>query len=67
MDIGRLSMNMANQRTQSEVGMKMLSKALDAQQLEGAGVLKMISEAPGAAQMENSVNPHIGGNFDMRV
>ncbi len=68
MEIGRMAMNIANQQKMpTEFGTKILSKAMDAQQQEGAGVLKMIAEAPNPAQMENSVNPHVGGNFDMRV
>lgn len=63
MDIGAISMQLAQQKNLSDVGTAMLSKSLDLQQTEAAGVVNMIS----AAAMENSVNPHIGGNFDMSV
>jgi len=47
----------------SKVETAMLSKALDSNEVAGAGLLKMID----AAAMERSVNPSIGSNFDMVV
>ena len=41
----------------------MLGKALDTQEVEGAGLVQMID----SAAMERSVNPSVGGNFDMSV
>ncbi len=41
-----------------QVGLKMLDNALDTSKEETAGLIKM---------MEQSVNPHIGSNFDMSV
>lgn len=63
MDIAGLSMSLAQNATLSDVGTAVLSKALDTQEVAGAGLMKMID----AAQMELSVNPHIGGNFDVSV
>lgn len=63
MDIARLSTSLAQNATLSDVGTAVLSKALDTQEAAGAGLIKMLD----AAQMELSVNPHIGGNFDMSV
>ncbi len=45
-------------KTGSDVGMKVLSNALDTQDAMGASMIRM---------MENSVNPSVGGNFDMSV
>ncbi len=45
-------------KTGSEVGMKVLSNALDTQDVMGASMIRM---------MENSVNPAVGGNFDASV
>ncbi len=42
----------------SAISIKMLDKALDMNETMNAGLTKM---------MEMSVNPHIGGNFDMYV
>lgn len=57
------AMTMAKSKNLDQVGTKMLSNALDAQEAAGAGLLKMID----AAAMERSVAPHIGGNFDAAV
>ena len=63
MDVGRLSMNMSMIDTTSKVGVAMLSKAMDTNEAMGQGIVKMMD----AAAMENSVNPAVGGNFDVRV
>ncbi len=52
-----------NQGQMGDVGVAMLSKALDQQSAEGAGIVKMID----SAAMERSVNPNVGGNFDVSV
>ena len=63
MDITGLSMELSNISTQSRVGTAVLSKAMDANEELGAGLVQMID----AAAMAQSVNPGIGANFDMRV
>lgn len=63
MDIAGLSMNMAMMDVQSQVGIKMLSKAIDLGKDLGAGVVEMAD----AAVMELSVNPAVGGNIDIRL
>ena len=63
MDITGLSMELSNISTQSRVGTAVLSKAMDANEELGAGLVQMID----AAAMEQSVNPGIVANFDMRV
>ena len=63
MEITGLSMELSNISTQSRVGTAVLSKAMDANEELGAGLVQMID----AAAMEQSVNPGIGANFDMRV
>ncbi|MCR4584737.1 MAG: YjfB family protein [Lachnospiraceae bacterium] len=57
------AMTLAKSRNMDQVGTKVLSNALDAQEAAGAGLLKMID----AAAMERSVTPYIGGNFDASV
>lgn len=63
MDIAKLSMAMSASQTQSAFGVAMLSKSLDAVQDMGSQITQMID----AAAMERSVNPSVGGNFDMYV
>lgn len=63
MDIAGLSMNMAMMDVQSQVGIKMLSKAIDLGEDLGAGIVDMVD----AAAMERSVNPAVGGNIDIRL
>lgn len=63
MDIAKVAMQMSQFNTQQAVSMKVLSNAMDTQEMAGNGLLKMMD----AAAMELSVNPHIGGNFDMSV
>lgn len=63
MDIAGLSMDMATLDVQSQVGIKMLSKAIDLGEDLGVGVVQMID----AAAMERSVNPAVGGNVDIRL
>ncbi len=61
--IAMASMINAQGTSMSQVGTALLSKALEEQENTGEGIVKMIN----AADMERSVNPNIGGNFDMSV
>lgn len=63
MDIAALSMNMAKQNVQSSVGIAMISNSLDVSKQSGEALASMIS----AADMELSVNPSVGSNFDLTV
>lgn len=63
MDVAGLSMNMAMIDTSTKVGTAVLSKAMDTNEALGQGLVNMID----AAAMEKSVNPAVGGNFDVRV
>ena len=63
MDIAKLSMAMSASQTQSAYAVAMLSKSLDTVENTGAQITQMID----AAAMERSVNPGVGGNFDMYV
>lgn len=63
MDIPALSMALANVTTANDVGMAVLSKAMDQNEIQGAGLVNMID----AAAMERSVNPAVGANFDVSV
>lgn len=66
MNISNLSftqMSLTGADSLSKVETAMLSKALDANEAAGAGLLKMID----SAALELSVNPNVGSNFDMVV
>lgn len=63
MDIAGLSMNLANINTMSKVSTAVLGKTLDTNEAMGQGLVQMID----AAKMEQSVNPAVGGNFDLRI
>ncbi|MDE5938909.1 MAG: YjfB family protein [Lachnospiraceae bacterium] len=63
MDIAGLSMAMSSAKTNDAFGVAMLAKSLDQAETTGSQVVGMMD----AAAMELSVNPHIGGNFDMTV
>ena len=63
MDIAKLSMAMSASQTQTAYAVAMLSKSLDTFEDMGAQITQMID----AAAMEHSVNPSVGGNFDMYV
>lgn len=57
-DVASYSMaNAANNLMQS-VGVSMLSKTLDSQEMQGDALAKM---------MEMSVNPNVGANIDIRL
>ena len=62
-NIGSAAMSITGSDSLSKVDVAMLSKALDANESAGNGLLKMID----AAAMERSVNPSVGSNFDMVV
>lgn len=63
MDISGVSMALSMVSEQSELGPALLKKAMDTNESLGAGMVQMLD----AAAMERSVNPDVGGNFDMRV
>lgn len=63
MDIAGVSMALSYASELSKVGTAVLSKAMEANEDLGAGLVRMID----AAAMELSVNPDVGANFDMRV
>lgn len=63
MDVAGLSMNMTAVSLQGKVSTAVLGKTMDDAEAMGAGLVRMID----AAAMERSVNPHIGGNFDVSI
>lgn len=57
-DIASLSTMMAQSKIQTSIGTAVMAQSLDAFQQTGDDIARM---------MELSVNPGIGGNFDMSV
>lgn len=62
MNIPELSTTLANMNLQNQVGVAVLSKALDSTEKSGTSLINMMDRS-----MELSVNPNIGSNFDMYV
>lgn len=62
MNIPELSTAMANVNLQNQVGVAVLSKALDSTEQSGSSLINMMDRS-----MELSVNPNIGSNFDMYI
>lgn len=63
MDIAGLSGIMSTANLQSQVGVAVISKAMDTNEALGQGLVEMID----AAAMEQSVNPNVGSNIDIRI
>lgn len=63
MDIAGLSTQMSTNALQSKVGTAVLSKTMDTNEALGAGLVQMMD----AAAMEQSVNPNVGANLDLRI
>lgn len=63
MDIAGLSMAISTNQVQTQVSAAVLGKSMDTLETLGQGMVQMID----AAAMEQSVNPAVGGNFDMRI
>lgn len=62
MDIAGVSMALAQISQLSQVGTAVLSKAMDANEALGEGIVEMMDSA-----MELSVNPNVGANIDLRI
>ena len=63
MDISSLALSMTQFQTNNSIGVAMLSNSLDLSQNMGEALIAMIDKSA----MEQSVNPNLGGNFDMSV
>lgn len=63
MDIAGLSTALSTTQVQTQVSTAVLGKSMDTLETLGQGMVQMID----AAAMEQSVNPHLGANIDMRI
>lgn len=62
MNIPQVSTALANVQLNDQIGIAMLSKAMESSEAEGASLINMMDRS-----MELSVNPYVGGNIDMLV
>ena len=68
MDIGQVSMALANNRTQTGYSVAMLAKSMDAMQTEGAGIMKLMESADDmSGKALQAAATGLGQNFDMSV
>ncbi len=63
MDVAGVSMALSQAELSANVGVAMLSKALDLNSTLGQGLVEIMD----SAAMELSVNPAIGSNIDIRI
>ncbi|MDE6204203.1 MAG: YjfB family protein [Lachnospiraceae bacterium] len=62
MNIPQVSTALANVQINDQIGIAMLSKAMESSETEGASLINMMDRS-----MELSVNPYVGSNIDMLV
>ncbi len=65
MDIAGLSMGLSQMKVAQEVGVSVLKKAMDSAEGQGADLVRMLEV--NTKMLEQSVNPHIGGNIDISI
>lgn len=63
MNIGKISTAMSAINVKNDIGVAVLNKNIDTMEKTGEGLVKIIE----SADLERSVNPHIGGNIDMLI
>ena len=63
MDIARLSTALSQVNVMNNVGVAVLSKQLDMNEVLGQSMVEMMDRS----MMEQSVTPHVGSHFDMSV
>ncbi len=63
MDIAAMSTTLAQTQLGGKVGIAVLDKAMESNKTLADNLVQMID----TAAMERSVNPAVGGNFDIRV
>ena len=63
MDIAGVSMALSQIDAKGDIGVAMLSKAIDANKTAGDGIVSLIDKS----SMERSVNPTVGSNVDEYV
>lgn len=62
MDIAALSIGLSQMKVAQEVGVSVLKMAMDTSKIQVAEMLEVNTKA-----MEQSINPKLGGNIDIRL
>lgn len=65
MDIAALSTQIASANMANQVGASLLNISKDLMQQQGAALQQLMASS--GAAMELSINPHIGGNIDIKL
>ena len=65
MDIPSLSIAMHQSKLHQEVGVSVMKMAMESMKVQGADLAKMLETT--TKIMEQSTNPHIGGNIDIFI
>ena len=65
MDIAALSMALSQMNVRQEASISIMKKTMDQAESNGHSVVEMLQDSS-VKVMEQSVQPHIGSQFDMR-
>ena len=65
MDIPSLSIALSQSKLYQEVGVSVMEMAMDSIKMQGTDLTKMMEAT--TKIMQQSVNPHIGGNIDISI
>lgn len=65
MDIAALSTSLSNIKLNQQIDVSVLKMAMDTSEVQSAELLKMLEA--NTQIMEQMMNPHLGGNVDVRA
>lgn len=65
MDIAALSMDLSQMKVAQEASVSVLKMAMDSMKGQSVDLAKMLEV--NTKMMEQSVNPHVGGNIDIKL
>lgn len=65
MDIAALSMALSQMNVRQEASVSIMKKTIDQAESNGEGVVKMLKDSS-LKTMEQSIQPHIGSQLDIR-
>lgn len=65
MDIAAMSIVLSQARVQQEAGISVMKLAMDSGKASSEGMTQLMTDMTKA--MEQSVNPHLGGNIDLSL
>lgn len=65
MDIAALSTSLSNIKLHQQIDVSVLKMAMDTSEVQSAELLKMLEV--NTQMMEQMMNPHLGGNIDIRA